>query len=430
MRKVEVELPSEGPRPATVPLFRPEVLDARREQALGSLLLAQPLSARVLTLVAVGIAATLILGSFGAEFTRKARATGYLVPTQGLIKVYSRETGTIVERHVVEGQQVSKGDVLFVVSMERRSRDAVEAQAAAIAQLRERRASLRTGLAEQDRIADIEEQALRQQIDAKQAEGAKLAEELVTQERQIASATITLRMYQDLVAGGLGAREQMEDRQKALLEEQGKLEALQRDQITVNRDLDTLRSQLAGSGLRARTQRATIERDISSLDQQLTEYQSRLTFVVTAPSDGTATAVLADPGQTANPAQPMLSILPRGAALTAQLFVPSQSIGFVAVGQTVALRYQAFPYQRFGSYQGRVTEISRTLILQNETTLPFALPEPAYRVTVTLESQSVKAYGQNLPLQSGMLLDASIWLDRRKLYQWVLDPLYSVVGRM
>ena len=102
----------------------------------------------------------------------------------------------------------------------------------------------------------------------------------------------------------------------------------------------------------------------------------------------------------------------------------------MAAGQTVALRYQAFPYQRFGSYSGRVAEISRTLILPNETTLPSPLTQSAYRVTVTLDLQWVRAYGQNLPLQSGMLLDASIWLDRRKLYQWLLDPLYSVVGRV
>ena len=62
-------------------------------------------------------------------------------------------------------------------------------------------------------------------------------------------------------------------------------------------------------------------------------------------------------------------------------------------------------------------------------TSPF-LPEPAYRVTVALDLQSVKAYGQDFALQAGMLLDANIWLDRRKLYQWLLDPLYSVLGRV
>ena len=126
----------------------------------------------------------------------------------------------------------------------------------------------------------------------------------------------------------------------------------------------------------------------------------------------------------------MVSLLPTGVALEAHLFVPSRSIGFVAQGQTVALQYQAFPYQRFGSYQGRVTEISRTLILPTETAVPLPLAEPAYRVIVTIDSQSVKAYGHDVPLQPGMLLDANIQLDRRRLYQWLLDPLYSIRGRI
>jgi membrane fusion protein len=77
-----------------------------------------------------------------------------------------------------------------------------------------------------------------------------------------------------------------------------------------------------------------------------------------------------------------------------------------------------------------VTEISRTLILPTETDVPLPLAEPAYRVIVTIDSQSVKAYGHDVLLQPGMLLDANIQLDRRRLYQWLLDPLYSVRGRV
>src|SRR5262249_6467962 len=148
--------------------------------------------------------------------------------------------------------------------------------------------------------------------------------------------------------------------------------------------------------------------------------------VVTAPVDGTATALLADRGHTVNPSHPLVSILPAGAGVGGPLLIPSKPIRFLPPNQTLSLAPQTFPYQPFGSYQGHITEISRTLILPGETTLPIQLAEPAYRVSVALDSQSVKAYGQDFPLQAGMLLDADIWLDRRKLYEWLLDPIYSV----
>ncbi len=105
-------------------------------------------------------------------------------------------------------------------------------------------------------------------------------------------------------------------------------------------------------------------------------------------------------------------------------------MGFIAPGQTVAIRYQAFPYQRFGSAKGRITEIARTLIAPNEVALSVPLQEPVYRVTVALEAQTVKAYGAEMPLQAGMVLDADIWVDQRRLLEWVFDPLYSLTGKL
>ena len=43
---------------------------------------------------------------------------------------------------------------------------------------------------------------------------------------------------------------------------------------------------------------------------------------------------------------------------------------------------------------------------------------------------AVTAYGTELPLQAGMVLDADIALDQRRIFEWVFDPLYSITGRL
>ncbi|MCY1528437.1 hypothetical protein D9M68_635420 [compost metagenome] len=53
-----------------------------------------------------------------------------------------------------------------------------------------------------------------------------------------------------------------------------------------------------------------------------------------------------------------------------------------------------------------------------------------YRVTVALDSPSIDVYGQVQPLQAGMLLEADVVQDKRRLYEWALEPLYSVTGKM
>lgn len=412
------------------PLFRPVVLEARREQALGTPLLAQPVPTRVFTLLAIAFAAGLVLFCYWGQYTRKARVRGFLAPTSGLIKVYSQEAGTIVERRISEGQHVSKGDALFVISMERRTNQAVVAQAAAISRLRERRASLEGEIRQQDQIARVEMESILQRIRAMESELGQLTQEIETQQRRVASAEGMHARYLQLRGESIVSEEQVQDKLKEFLDQQGRLQALEQNRIGLTREIETLRASTSSSELKASTLRSATEREISTLEQEMTEHESRLTFVVIAPVDGMATALLVDRGHTANPNHPLVSILPDGAVLEAQLLVPSQSIGFLSLNQTVSLRHDAFPYQRFGSYRGHITEISKTLILPGETSLPTQLLEPTYRVTVALDTQSVKAYGQNFPLQAGMLLDADIWLDRRRLYEWMLDPLYSVIGRI
>jgi membrane fusion protein len=238
------------------------------------------------------------------------------------------------------------------------------------------------------------------------------------------------RRYRHLLPAKVVPEVQVQQKEEELLDQQGKLQALERNRMELEREINALRLELSSNALKAKNQRAAIERNISSLKQEITELETRRNTVITAPDDGVVTTILAERGQSANTTIPLLSILPDGAQLEAQLLVPSRAIGFIESGQTVAVRYQAFPYQRFGSYKGRVKEISRTLINPNEANLPVSLPEPVYRITVALNSQTVKAYSEDVPLQSGMLLDADVWLDHRRIIDWVFDPLYSVTGRL
>jgi membrane fusion protein len=75
-----------------------------------------------------------------------------------------------------------------------------------------------------------------------------------------------------------------------------------------------------------------------------------------------------------------------------------------------------------------VLEVSRSATAASELTamLGRTISEPLYRVLVRLEQQTVSAYGKPEALKPGMTVDADILLDRRRLIEWVLEPLYGV----
>ena len=137
---------------------------------------------------------------------------------------------------------------------------------------------------------------------------------------------------------------------------------------------------------------------------------------------------LVEAGQAVQSGQPILSLLPEGSRLRAQLLVPSSAIGFVKRGDRVLLRYQAYPYQKFGSHGGTVVRVSKSAIGANAGR--EGTNESVYRVLVELDGQSVLAYGHAEALRPGMLLEADILGERRRLYEWILEPIYSITGKL
>jgi membrane fusion protein len=142
---------------------------------------------------------------------------------------------------------------------------------------------------------------------------------------------------------------------------------------------------------------------------------------------------VAEVGQTVDNNQAMVTLVPASGELQARLYAPSSSIGFVQAGDAVLLRYQAFPYQKFGQHEGVVETVSTSAVNPAELAgLPatgLAPGEPVFAIQVKLKAGSIDANGQQRPLQAGMQLEADILQERRKLYEWMLEPLFSVTQR-
>jgi hypothetical protein len=181
---------------------------------------------------------------------------------------------------------------------------------------------------------------------------------------------------------------------------------------------------------------AEIDRRIGALDLESAAAAARREIVVSAPEDGVVTAIQTESGGGVNTSVPLLSIIPSGSKLKAQLFAPSRVVGFLRPGQRVLLRYEAFPYQKFGQYEGTVTSVSRSatspsLLSQQVSGLTslFGSNAPVYEINVALARQSVMAYGKPVPLQPGMQLEADVLIEKRRLIEWVLDPIFTLTGK-
>ena len=414
-------------------LFRTEALEHRERDWLGSIQLTRPVSLTVLTaaalLVAVAVGAFLVTG----EYTRKARVSGHLVPDRGVIRLVAPQLATVVESRVTEGQTVRAGDTLFVLAVGQATLSG-DTQAAVQQSLSARTASLQGSARQRTQLEQTQLAAIDRQVDETQREVTAMQVEIDLQTERLGLAQQAQAQFESLRNDNFVSAAQVRTKAEEVLNVRAQLQGLARQRTARLREIAALQSQRRELPLQAQAAQGAIDRDLAALSQQAAENEARQRVVVRAPQDGVVTGVLAVPGQTVNAAVAMASLLPGDARLQAHLYAPSSAIGFVRAHQAVQLRYQAFPYQKFGHQIGEVVQVSRAP-LQPAELASLALPagggnEPLYRITVALDRQSVAAYGKAQALVPGMQLEADVQLDRRRLVEWLFEPVLGIAGRV
>ena len=422
-------------------LFRIEVLEHRQRDWLGSIQLIRPVSLAILTcLVVIGVAAVATFLTLG-EFTRKARVSGYLVPNRGVIRLVPPQPATVVESHVAEGRSVRRGDVLFVLAVGKATLIG-DTQAAVQASLSARERSLLGTARQRGLLEQSQRAALDRQVSDMSRELDLMVVEADLQLKRLALAQQAQTRLESLRNENFVSAAQVQTKTEEVLGLKAQLQALERQRSVQSREIGALLAQRRELPLRTQAAQGEIDRDLAALSQQSAENEARRRIVVRAPQDGIVSGVLAEVGQAVTPAVALASLLPADAKLQAYLFAPSSAVGFVRPNQVVQLRYQAFPYQKFGHQGGEVVQVSRSPLQATElASLPLQIAgsagtgsssstEPLYRITVTLNQQTVSAYGQAQPLSPGMQLEADVVLERRRLIEWLFEPVLGIASRV
>jgi membrane fusion protein len=176
---------------------------------------------------------------------------------------------------------------------------------------------------------------------------------------------------------------------------------------------------------------ANVENTLSDLTQQIVSHKSNAEETIYAPHNGVISGLQVKAGYTIDSSRPLLTLLPKNADIQARIAVPVRSAGFLRKGQALHIRYDAFPYQKFGVQSGEIVNISPSLVLPGELTdIPISISEPAYLVTATLNTKEILAYGNNISLKAGMTFSADVDLSQRTLMEWLMEPLYSITGKL
>jgi membrane fusion protein len=413
-------------------LFRAAAVAARGGREPGSIVLERTALARFATLASCGAGAAVAwLVAYG-EYTAHVALSGRLVPDRGVVDVRAPQHGTIVARFAEEGDHVARGDLMYVVSSERRNLadgTLVAAEAQVGAELDKLAASFERQILDLERSEQRDLAAAAAQIAALDEELAALAATVAAQQSRVERAQEAAARYASMQAEGFVPAEQLRVKDDELLEQRLRLQTFERERHGLGRERAAARHELAAVRLRHANERAALTRASARTAAEIAEHDARRSAAVVAAQSGIVAVAAASVGQVVEPNALLAAVLPDGARLQAELEAPSRAVGFLAPGDEVLLKYAAYPYQKFGHQRGVVARIAR-LAMAADATGSRAAAEPTYRVTVELPAQAVTAYGVEQPLKAGMAVEAEVLGETRRIYEWALEPLYTLAGRV
>ncbi|WP_262692675.1 HlyD family efflux transporter periplasmic adaptor subunit [Kordiimonas aestuarii] len=411
-------------------MFRAEAVNAQKKKLHGDVFLTQPMPFTVVSLLLCGIVAIFVLLLGTGSYARTEHVSGHLVPSKGLVKIQASQFGTLEALHVQEGDMVEKGQPLAAILVSATGQDGDSFAKKALEAIVRQQSTL-------DTQTTLEQNQLEAEIARLTSERAKtnlniksLARQIELQRQITSSAESAYKDVQELLGKGYISKIESERRHQTWLGQQTQEQLKRQELAAAKTSLEQIDIRLRQLPNESEQRLARLDTQRAELEARKAELEGRRAYVINSHTKGKVVAVAGTSiGRSVQAGQPLLTILPEGSSLEAELFVPSRAAGFVEEGQEVRLLYDAFPYQRFGSYPATVRRVTGTILSPREILSPFELQEPVYRVTASIPAEEIEVRNRLISLQSGMTLRANIVLERRSFLDWLLEPLRAVGER-
>jgi hemolysin D len=410
---------------------------------------------RILVALLAGVALWAALGPLDIV----AVADGKLVPSGYLKIVQPAEQGIVREILVQEGEQVREGQVLIRMDSVLAGADVKAVQAEHDnKRLALRRIDAQLAGEEFSREKDdpIE---LAARVEAQHVANVRAYQSALAQERSVldkarhdlAAARETrakLRQvlphyieqeqaFEKLTKDGFAGRILYTDKKRERIEKEQDLRTheylIRSSQALIEQSQQKIAQIEADYRRLLQGERVEVAAQFEKARQELAKHAHRHQLLeLRAPQAGTVKDLATHTaGTVAMPGTILMTLVPQGERLLAEVWVSNQDVGFVRAGQAVKVKLAAFQFTKYGMVEGEVRQVSA-----DATEAPSAntrsdalsgrdrpMGPLAYRALVELKDQHLDADGARHRLAPGMQASAEINLGTRTVLEYLLSPV-------
>lgn len=412
-------------------IFRKQAVAHKHQGLQGEVLVIPRIS---LTLMVVFLTIWVIIAMVWLatrSYVRKETVQGWLEPPDGIAKVFAQGEGIITDILVEEGSTVKKDQPLVVINGDKLLTDGQQLEALLLKEYQQQLELLSAQIERSDTRFARQKENLENDIQAAKIDLQLVMDQIATMQERITLVDQQLKDVKQLTRQGHASNYEAIQARQQQLSLTSELQSLSRASVAQENNLQTLQNRRRNLPDEYANERDRLQSERSRLVTEIALINARKAYIIKAPRSGTINNLLVKIGNRPIANAPLLSIVPQQSELNVHLLVPVSAAGFVEVNQQIEIRFDAFPYQKYGLYEGAIIGVSDAVLLPSEqSSYPVQSREPVYTVFAKLHSQTITSQGSAIPLKAGMTLSADIELEKRSLINWLLNPLFSLRGRL
>lgn len=416
-------------------LFRKEVAEYQQAFRSGQVLLLRGWPTSITVMVTLLIMTALLLFLLFGSYTRRINVNGELITLPHTINLFAPEQGRITRLLVQGGQIVKAGTPLYMLDVSRISSSG-NLSATTIQTLKNQRQHIEHIIAETNKNRQATLGGLQQQLERYLQAQQSTAKMVSSASEGLRAMQQTMSAYQNYRQRGLVTTDQQNNQRYLYYQQQSSWQNLNIQAIQQDLQIAALRSELVSRQAEFDSQIAQYRIQQDDLERQMAEAEVGGERVITAPADGRVSSLSVTEGQMVNGGDSLAQLVPAGKeAWRLILWLPGESVPWVHSGDNLNIRYNAFPFQKYGQFAGRVLTLTAAPVPLRELSGYASAPRSAsgsvsdngwFKALVQPELPRLTVTDNTSLLTSGMQVQATIFLEKRPLWQWMLSPYYTL----
>jgi membrane fusion protein len=387
----------------------------------------------LVTLLASLFLIALVLSLIFCTFTQRIDVRGEVITLPHSVNVFAPQQGFVVNQHVKVGDIVNKGQPLYELDVSRNTING-NVSAAQIEVINEKIANAEDIISKLTRNKAETLTALDKQIKTTSASLAETNRMLATTQVGLNKMHTNLSSYDKYLKDGLITKDQYNYQHSLYFQQQSAYQSL----VTQKMQLE---SQLTQTNSDKITKAADFDNQISSQHNQINDYKNQLVesnangnLIIKATTNGKIESLAVTKGQMVENGSSLAQIKPTGdIEYYLILWLPNNTIPYVKPGDTINIRYDAFPADKFGQFPGKVISISSVPASRQEmaeyTNVNNGTSQQElalYKAIIKIKDKTFNYNGKTLTLSNGLKAQAVVFLEERPLYMWMFTPFYKM----